>query len=149
MNTMLPGDGPTDSSSTDSPRLGFRVPPAFFELPVHEGPDRAGEALIEPAQDIHPQGTAELWDQYAAAQLPTVGELIDAGVGCAGFCLLDLDGRRSTATVTASLPESVPGGKRATAASMPRNLRAPGNRATSGPSRSRRALRRLGSRRRA
>jgi hypothetical protein len=146
MNTMFPSDGSTeppidpsaeppidpsadpsidpsiDPSAVVSSRLTFRVPPAFFELPVHEEPDRIGEALIELAQDIYPEGTAELWYRYAAAQLPVVGEMIDAGVGYAGFCLLDLDGRRSTATVTASLLESVPGGEKATAASVAAEL---------------------------
>lgn len=126
MNMMLPSDGSadlsSDSSAVASPRLTFRVPPAFFELPVHENPDRIGEALIELAQDIYPAGTPELWYQYAAAQLPVVGEMIDAGVSYAGFCLLDLDGRRSTATVTASLLESVPGGEKATAASVAAEL---------------------------
>lgn len=127
MNTMYPGGGYTDPAAVVTPRLTFRVPPAFFELPVHEPPEQVGEALIELAQDIYPQGNAELWFQYAAMQLPVIAEMMEAGVSYAGFCLLDLDGRRSTATVTAALLESVPDGQKMTAASVAAELAALGD----------------------
>ncbi|MEU9169933.1 hypothetical protein AB0D34_19345 [Streptomyces sp. NPDC048420] len=122
MNTTLPGDGSADSATVTTERLTFRVPPAFFELPVYESDEQVGQALIELAQDIYPQGTPELWFQYAATQLPVVAQMMDAGVSYAGFCLLDLDGRRSTATVTAALLESVPDGQKMTASSVAAEL---------------------------
>ncbi|NEB06204.1 hypothetical protein [Streptomyces sp. SID13726] len=125
MDTMLPGDAP----AADAPRLNFRVPPAFYELPVWETPELVGEALIELAQDVYPQGNPELWFQYAATQLPVVAQMMDAGVGYAGFCLLDLDGRRSTATVTAALLESVPDGQKMTASSVAAELAGLGDQA--------------------
>ncbi|MET7689626.1 hypothetical protein ABZT06_16890 [Streptomyces sp. NPDC005483] len=130
MNTMLPGDGSAGpAADAAAPRLTFRVPPAFFELPVHETEEQVGQALIELAQDIYPQGNPELWFQYAATQLPVVAEMMQAGVGYAGFCLLDLDGRRSTATVTAALLESVPDGEKMTASSVAAELRGFGDEA--------------------
>lgn len=133
MNTTLPDSGPTDPSGDPSaaaaPRLTFRVPPAFFELPVYETPEHVGEALIELAQDLYPQGNAELWFQYAATQLPVVAEMMEAGLSYAGFCLLDLDGRRSTATMTAALLESVPGGQKMTASSVAAELAGSGDHA--------------------
>lgn len=122
MNTMPPGDGPAGSAAVTTERLTFRVPPAFFELPVYESEEQVGEALMELAQDVYPQGTPELWYQYAATQLPVVAQMMDAGVSYAGFCLLDLDGRRSTATVTAALLESVPDGQKMTASSVAAEL---------------------------
>jgi hypothetical protein len=122
MDTMLPGDGSADTTVVATPRLTFRVPPAFFELPVYETEEQVGQALIELAQDVYPEGTPELWFQYAATQLPVVAEMMEAGVSYAGFCLLDLDGRRSTATVTGALLESVPDGRKMTAASVAAEL---------------------------
>lgn len=122
MNTMSPGDGSAGSTDVTTERLTFRVPPAFFELPVYESEEQVGQALIELAQDIYPQGTPELWFQYAATQLPVVAEMMEAGVDYAGFCLLDLDGRPSTATVTGTLLESVPDGQRMTASSVAAEL---------------------------
>ncbi|MEV3913607.1 hypothetical protein [Streptomyces canus] len=122
MSTMFPGGGSADSTVVATPRLTFRVPPAFFEFPVHETEEQVGQALIELAQDVYPQGTPELWFQYAATQLPVVAEMMEAGVSYAGFCLLDLDGRRSTATVTGALLESVPDGRKMTAASVAAEL---------------------------
>lgn len=127
MDTMFPGSGSADPSVVDSPRMTFRVPPAFFELPVYEDPERIGQALIELAQDVYPQGTAELWYQYAATQLPVVAEMVESGISYAGFCLLDLDGRRSTATVTATLLDSVPGGQKVTASSIAAELAGSGD----------------------
>lgn len=127
MDTMLPGDGSAHSAAAALERLTFRVPPAFFELPVYEAPEEVGQALIELAQDIYPEGNAELWFQYAAAQLPVVAQMMEDGIGYAGFCLLDLDGRRSTATVTAKLLESVPGGGRMTASSVAAELAGAGD----------------------
>ncbi|WP_328780090.1 hypothetical protein OHT68_13500 [Streptomyces canus] len=129
MNTMLPADGSAGPAAVAAPRLTFRVPPAFFEFPVHETEEQVGEALIELAQDIYPQGNPELWFQYAATQLPVVAEMMEAGVSYAGFCLLDLDGRRSTATVTAALLDSVPDGKKVTASSVAAELRGFGDEA--------------------
>ncbi|WP_353945077.1 hypothetical protein ABII15_28285 [Streptomyces sp. HUAS MG91] len=122
MDTSFRAAGTADIPTAVSERLLFRVPPAFFELPVQEDPELVGEALIELAQDIYPTGDAPLWFQYASAQLPVVAEMIEEGVGYAGFCLLDLDGRHSTATVTATLLESVPDGRKATAASVAAEL---------------------------
>ncbi|MFJ6390652.1 hypothetical protein ACIQJT_23930 [Streptomyces sp. NPDC091972] len=122
MNSMLPGDGSAGSAAVTTERLTFRVPPAFYELPVYESEEQVGQALMELAQDIYPQATPELWFQYAATQLPLVAQMMDAGVSYAGFCLLDLDGRRSTATVTAALLESVPDGQRMTASSVAAEL---------------------------
>jgi len=122
MDTTHPDGGAADPSAAAEPRMTFRVPPAFHELPVWETPELVGEALIELAQDIYPQGDAELWFQYAAAQLPLVGEMMADGISYAGFCLLDLDGRRSTATVTATLLESVPDGQKMTASSIAAEL---------------------------
>ncbi|MFF4630895.1 hypothetical protein [Streptomyces griseorubiginosus] len=122
MSTMFPGGGPAGTAVIATPRLTFRVPPAFFELPVYETEEQVGQALIELAQDIYPQGTPELWFQYAATQLPLVAQMMEAGVDYAGFCLLDLDGRRSTATVTGALLESVPDGRKMTASSVAAEL---------------------------
>ncbi|WP_053850633.1 hypothetical protein [Streptomyces sp. NRRL B-24085] len=122
MNSMLPGDGSAGSAAVTTERLTFRVPPAFYELPVYESEEQVGQALMELAQDIYPQGTPELWFQYAATQLPVVAQMMDAGVSYAGFCLLDLDGRPSTATVTAALLESVPDGQKMTASSVAAEL---------------------------
>ncbi|MFJ9105393.1 hypothetical protein ACIRJM_43840 [Streptomyces sp. NPDC102405] len=129
MDTMLPGDGSAGPAAATAPHLTFRVPPAFFELPVYESEEQVGEALIELAQDIYPQGNPELWFQYAATQLPIVAEMMEAGVSYAGFCLLDLDGRRSTATVTAALLDSVPDGQKVTASSVAAELRGFGDEA--------------------
>lgn len=85
MDTMLPGDGSAGPAAATAPHLTFRVPPAFFELPVYESEEQVGEALIELAQDIYPQGNPELWFQYAATQLPVVAEMMEAGVGYAYF----------------------------------------------------------------
>lgn len=127
MDTMHPSGGSADPSTAVTPRLTFRTPPAFFELPVHETPEEVGQALIELAQDIYPQGNAEVWFRYAATQLPVVEELMEGGISYAGFCLLDLDGRKSTATVTATLLESVPGGQKMTAASIAAELAGAGD----------------------
>lgn len=128
MDTMIPGDASAGPAAAAAPRLTFRVPPAFFELPVHEPEEQVGQALIELAQDVYPQGTPELWFQYAATQLPVVAQMMEAGVRYAGFCLLDLDGRRSTATVTATLLESVPDGRKMTASSVAAELAGLGER---------------------
>lgn len=128
MDTMIPGDASVGSVTATAPRLTFRVPPAFFELPVHETEEQVGQALIELAQDVYPQGTPELWFQYAVTQLPVVAQMMEAGVSYAGFCLLDLDGRRSTATVTATLLESVPDGQKMTASSVAAELAGLGER---------------------
>ncbi|WP_320784351.1 hypothetical protein [Streptomyces sp. CRN 30] len=127
MDTMVPGSAAADPAAAVPPRLAFRVPPTFFELPVKEAVDQLDEALIELAQDVYPQGNAELWFQYVAAQLPVVLEMREAGVGYAGFCLLDIEGRRSTATVTATVLESVPGGGKATASSVAAELAGSGD----------------------
>ncbi|MFH8347957.1 hypothetical protein [Streptomyces sp. NPDC018045] len=86
----------------------FRVPPAFHELPLTDDVDVLVEELRLLAIEIYPDGGNDLWFAYVAMQLQAVEDMLAAGVGYAGFCLLDIEGQRSTATVTASLIDGGP-----------------------------------------
>ncbi|WP_411138060.1 hypothetical protein [Streptomyces sp. C10] len=108
----------------DGPPLTFRVPPAFFEYPLTDDPEALAEDLADLAAEVYPQGNDDLWFNFVVTSIPLVAEMVEAGVSYAGFCLLDIEGQRSTATVTATLLDDVPQAKKLTAKDLAEQLAA-------------------------
>lgn len=80
--------------------VGWIMPPFFHELPVHaEDIDEAGERLGELVRTILAQGSEEDQITMFVLYLQITAQLQEAGAEYAGFCLMDMDGRPSTATV--------------------------------------------------
>ncbi|MEF3112705.1 hypothetical protein [Streptomyces chrestomyceticus] len=99
--------GATDTTEPEFP-VTFRVPPAFHEIPLIDDVDILVEELRFLAIEVYPEGSNELWFAYVAMQLQAVEDMLAAGVSYAGFCILDIEGQRSTASVTASLIDGGP-----------------------------------------
>ncbi len=99
-----------EAAGTTEPEfpVTFRVPPAFHEIPLIDDVDVLVEELRFLAIEVYPEGSNELWFAYVAMQLQAVEDMLAAGVSYAGFCILDIEGQRSTASVTASLIDSGP-----------------------------------------
>ncbi|GGU64716.1 hypothetical protein [Streptomyces daghestanicus] len=90
------------SDTTEKPGLhvGWVMPPFFHEIPVDtDDAEEAAERLYETVHQVLPGGTDDdrlrMFVTYAAM----LDELRGAGAVYAGFCLMDMDGRPSTANV--------------------------------------------------
>lgn len=80
--------------------VGWVMPPFFHELPVDaENVDEAGDRLGELVTTILAEGSEDDQITMFALYLQITAQLAEAGAEYAGFCLLDMEGRRSTATV--------------------------------------------------
>ncbi|MFD4658388.1 hypothetical protein ACFWP2_22475 [Kitasatospora sp. NPDC058444] len=88
----------------DAPlQIRFIVPPAFHEVPVFGTEEQVVEALWEMVCEVLASRSEEdraSWAMMLAELIPTMAE---AGVIHAGMCLVDVDGRPSMATITASV----------------------------------------------
>ncbi|MFC8449969.1 hypothetical protein [Kitasatospora sp. NPDC057223] len=92
------------SQSDDDPlQIRFVVPPAFHEIPVLGTEDEVAERLWEVVSEVlagRPEEDRLLW---AGMLIPLIPPMADAGVLYSGICLVDIDGRPSTASVLVSL----------------------------------------------
>ncbi|MDQ0764333.1 hypothetical protein [Streptomyces canus] len=80
--------------------VGWIMPPFFHELPVDaEDADEVGERLGELVRTILAEGSEDDQITMFALYFQITAQLAEAGAEYAGFCLMDMDGRRSTATV--------------------------------------------------
>lgn len=94
MSAAVPGAGRSEL------HVGWIMPPFFRELPVDaEDVDEAGERLGELVRTVLAQGSEDDQITMFALYLQITAQLADLGAEYAGFCLLDMDGRPSTATV--------------------------------------------------
>ncbi|MFE7591555.1 hypothetical protein ACFU6K_19320 [Kitasatospora sp. NPDC057512] len=88
----------------DTPlQIRFIVPPAFHEIPVFGTEEQVAEELWEMVCEVlasRPEEDRATWAMTLAGLIPSMAE---AGVIHAGMCLVDVDGRPSMATITASL----------------------------------------------
>ncbi|MEU8684250.1 hypothetical protein [Streptomyces sp. NPDC048611] len=108
----------------EEPPVTFRVPPAFFEYPLTADPEALVEDLADLAAEVYPEGDDELWLRFVLMNIPLVSEMVEAGMSYAGFCLLDVEGQRSTATVTATFVDDIPQAKTMTAKDLADHLAA-------------------------
>ncbi|MBD0670602.1 hypothetical protein [Streptomyces sp. CBMA156] len=84
-------------------QIRFVVPPAFHEIPVFGTEDQVAEELWELVCEVlasEPDETRVRWAVALAGLIPPMAE---AGVIHAGMCLVDVDGRPSTASIVASV----------------------------------------------
>ncbi|MCL8016841.1 hypothetical protein [Streptomyces sp. AS02] len=80
--------------------VGWIMPPFFHELPVDaEELDEAGDRLGELVTTILANGSEDDQITMFVLYLEITAQLQEAGAEYAGFCLMDMDGRPSTATV--------------------------------------------------
>ncbi|MFE7637847.1 hypothetical protein ACFU7Z_27785 [Kitasatospora sp. NPDC057518] len=88
----------------DAPlQIRFIVPPAFHQVPVFGTEEQVAEELWEMVCEVLASRSEEdraAWAMTLAGLIPSMAE---AGVIHAGMCLVDVDGRPSMATITASL----------------------------------------------
>ncbi|MFB7126997.1 hypothetical protein [Kitasatospora sp. NPDC056273] len=88
----------------DAPlQIRFIVPPAFHQVPVFGTEEQVAEELWEMVCEVLAARSEEdraAWAMMLAGLIPSMAE---AGVIHAGMCLVDVDGRPSMATITASL----------------------------------------------
>ncbi len=87
----------------DPLQIRFVVPPAFHEIPVLGTEDEVAERLWEVVSEVlagRPEEDRLLW---AGMLIPLIPPMADAGVLYSGICLIDVDGRPSTASVLVSL----------------------------------------------
>ncbi|WP_129257618.1 hypothetical protein [Streptomyces lydicus] len=108
----------------EDPPVTFRVPPAFFEYPLTADPEALVEDLADLAAEVYPEGDDELWLRFVMMSIPLVSEMVEAGMSYAGFCLLNVEGQRSTATVTATFVDDMPQVKTMTAKDLADHLAA-------------------------
>ncbi|MEU4096067.1 hypothetical protein [Streptomyces sp. NPDC026673] len=80
--------------------VGWFMPPFFHELPVDtDDPDEGARRLVATAKEVLANGSEDEQLRMALLYASIMGDLRDAGACYAGFCVLDMDGRNSTATV--------------------------------------------------
>ncbi|MGA5821389.1 hypothetical protein ACPC54_26390 [Kitasatospora sp. NPDC094028] len=96
---------PVAAGSDGSAQLHIRfvVPPAFHDLPLFGTEDEVAAELWELACEVLAVDPAEVrlgWATLLAELIPPMGE---AGVIYAGVCLVEVDGRPSSAAITASV----------------------------------------------
>ncbi|MFJ6384461.1 hypothetical protein ACIQI7_31215 [Kitasatospora sp. NPDC092039] len=84
-------------------QIRFVVPPAFHEIPVLGTDDQVAEELWELVCEVLASHPDELRVRWAVALAELIPSMAEAGVIHAGMCLVDVDGRPSTATITASV----------------------------------------------
>ncbi|MFI2612695.1 hypothetical protein [Kitasatospora sp. NPDC018619] len=104
---MTAPEGPTAHAPTapGEPRLQIRfvLPPAFHDVPVLGTADEVAEELWELVCEVLASQPEELRVRWAVALAELIPSMAEAGVIHAGMCLVDVDGRPSTATITASV----------------------------------------------
>ncbi|RGD61633.1 hypothetical protein DR950_31250 [Kitasatospora xanthocidica] len=104
---MTAGEGPMSDIpiTTEDARLQIRfvVPPAFHEVPVLGTDDQVAEELWELACEVLASQPEEVRVRWAVALAGLIPSMAEAGVIHAGMCLVDVDGRPSTASITASV----------------------------------------------
>ncbi|KJS57566.1 hypothetical protein VM98_00150 [Streptomyces rubellomurinus subsp. indigoferus] len=91
------------SDETSQLQIRFVVPPAFHDLPVFGTEDQVAAELWELACKVLAADPAEVrlgWAALLAELIPPMGA---AGVIYAGVCLAEVDGRPSSAAITASV----------------------------------------------
>lgn len=97
----------TSSTTPPPPQLEVRyvLPPFFHEIPVLGEPEIIAEELYATARELLPHGDAEEWVGWAVTAAWELDDLRAARAVYAGFCLLDMEGRNSTASVVVSHTE--------------------------------------------
>lgn len=78
------------------------APPFFHEIPVLGEPEEIAEDLYATARELLPHGDPGEWVRWAVSAAWSLDDLRAARVVYAGLCLLDFEGRNSTATVVVS-----------------------------------------------
>ncbi|MET8540741.1 hypothetical protein ABZW03_08820 [Kitasatospora sp. NPDC004799] len=88
----------------DAPlQIRFIVPPAFHEVPVFGTEEQVVEALWEMVCEVLASRSEEDRASWAMMLAELIPPMAEAGVIHAGMCLVDVDGRPSTASITASV----------------------------------------------
>ncbi|MEU3567256.1 hypothetical protein AB0E96_02315 [Kitasatospora sp. NPDC036755] len=104
---MTSGEGPMSGIPTASAdarlQIRFVVPPAFHEIPVLGTADEVAEELWELVCEVLASRSEEPRLRWAVALAELIPSMAEAGVIHAGMCLVDVDGRPSTATITATV----------------------------------------------
>ncbi|MEU1290035.1 hypothetical protein [Kitasatospora sp. NPDC005856] len=92
-------------TATEDTRLQIRfvVPPAFHEVPVLGTDDQVAEELWELVCEVLASRSEEVRVRWAVALAGLIPPMAEAGVVHAGMCLVDVDGRPSTASIVASV----------------------------------------------
>ncbi|WP_371479257.1 hypothetical protein [Kitasatospora sp. NBC_00315] len=80
-------------------QVRFVVPPAFHEIPVLGTEEQIAEGLWEMVCEVLAPESDEIRIEWAAMLIAMIPPMAEAGVMYAGLCLLDVDGRPSTANV--------------------------------------------------
>ncbi|MFJ9446562.1 hypothetical protein ACIRRH_32575 [Kitasatospora sp. NPDC101235] len=96
---------PTVHRPAEDARLQIRfiVPPAFHEIPVLGTDDQVAEELWELVCEVLASQPDEVRVRWAVALAELIPPMAEAGVIHAGMCLVDVDGRPSTASIVASV----------------------------------------------
>lgn len=104
---MTSVEGPMSDipTATEDTRLQIRfvVPPAFHEVPVLGTDDEVAEELWELVCEVLASHPEEMRVRWAVALAELIPPMAEAGVIHAGMCLVDVDGRPSTASIVASV----------------------------------------------
>ncbi|MER7708838.1 hypothetical protein ABTX81_38920 [Kitasatospora sp. NPDC097605] len=88
---------------TDTLQIRFVVPPAFHDLPVLGTEEQVAEQLWEVVCEVLASEGDDLRAGWAALLAGLIPSMAEAGTIYAGLCLLDVEGRPSTASVVATL----------------------------------------------
>ncbi|MEV7188803.1 hypothetical protein [Kitasatospora sp. NPDC093102] len=84
-------------------QIRFVVPPAFHEVPVLGADNQVAEELWELVCEVLASRSEETRVRWAVALAELIPPMAEAGVIHAGMCLVDVDGRPSTASIVASV----------------------------------------------
>ncbi|MFB7475703.1 hypothetical protein [Kitasatospora sp. NPDC056184] len=88
---------------TDTLQIRFVVPPAFHDIPVLGTEGQIAEQLWEVVCEVLASEGDDLRTEWAAVLAGLIPPMAEAGTIYAGLCLLDIEGRTSTASVVATL----------------------------------------------
>ncbi|MGW8379631.1 hypothetical protein [Streptomyces sp. ODS28] len=80
-------------------QVRYVLPPFFHEIPVGGDAEETGEALLAAARELMPGGDTDDWFAWILLTVSQLDALHEARAVYAGFCLLDMEGRNSTANV--------------------------------------------------
>ena len=90
----------TTTTTAKKLHVGWIMPPFFHELPIDtDDPDEAATRLVDLTRTVLPEHPERQQMAFAMMHASQLDHFRSAGAVYAGFCLLDMEGRPSTASV--------------------------------------------------
>jgi hypothetical protein len=100
MTDLTPAHMETAPADGGRLHVGWFIPPFFHELPIDEDdPEEAARRLVLTAREVMANRTEDEQLTMALTYATLIDDLRAAGAVYAGFCVMDMDGRPSTASV--------------------------------------------------